>query len=178
MSDNREKVDYDEWFESLELISYDKIVEILCDEKIYSMINFTEFTDFYGNQKTYQSVNVRDLTNDKSKTYKVEDQDPFEIEKKLYDSIEKITKEKNKEPKFGYIDDDWCFQYHCMIGDNWVTFPPAVEKKMKQELIQSRIRQAEFEKQKQAEMAEAAKNPKKMTLEIDTYDDGELPFEI
>ena len=178
MSDNRDNVDYEKEFNSLEEISYDKIVEILCEENECYMINFQEFKDIFGTGKIYQSVLVRNLTQDTWKSYRAKDQKPEDIESKLYSSIEKITKEKGKEPHFGYIDNDWRFQYHCMIGNNWVTFPPAVEKRMQKEFRESEKRQREFEAQKQAELESTSEEQKTKTLKLDVLDSGELPFEI
>lgn len=168
MENNREKINYEEYNKTLEVLSYDTIVDTLCKEDAQYMITFSEFTDFFGNKKTYQYVTVRNLSIDKWKTYLAADQDPDLIERNLDAALGKVP--ENKEVKHGYIDNDWACQYHAQIGKNWVVYPPAVAKKLIKEFKESSKRQKAFEEEQQKEIT---KSSKKKIL-----DPGEDPFNI
>lgn len=155
----------EEEFNGLEILSYEQMVELLNDQGKHIMIWFSEYKDslFTGNE--YHYVQVRDLGNDKHKTYRAPDQDDELIERNLSSAIDKSS----IEGKYAYYDGDWRCDFFCTIGKNTISFPISVAKRTIREFHESAQRQAEFEKQKQA---------KTIVLKPKTVDPGELPFEI
>lgn len=169
--ENKEKIGSKEYNETLEVLSYEEIVEILSKEDAQYKITFKEFTNYFGDGKTTQYVSVKNLSTNEWKNYLVADQEPDLIERKLDTALEKLP--ESKEAKRSYYDDGLLCQYWAMVGKNQVVYPPSVAQKLAKEFRESAKRQEEFEKAKQVE---AKKEPKKKVLDI--LDSGEMPFRI
>ena len=153
-------------FNGLEVISYEKMVELLNNQERNIMIWFYDFKDVFFSGNEYHYVEVRDLDNDKHFTYKAPDQNDELIEQNLLKALD----ESKIEPQFSIFEGEYCVDYFCSIGNNKISFPISVAKRIIKEFNESAKRQAEFESKKPASKTIALK-PEKQDL-------GELPFEI
>ena len=151
-------------FNDLEVLSYEKMIEILNDQQKNVLIWFTEYKDILFTGNEYHYVQVRDLFEDKHTTYKSPDQDDELIEINLSKAIEKSP----IEGKYYICDQLWTKDYFCAIGSNRVSFPSSVTKKIFKAFRESAKRQTEFKKE----------DNKKMVLKHEDLDPGKLPFEL
>jgi len=141
-------------FNSLEVLSYERIIEILNNQKNQTVIWFSDYRD--SNGKEYHYVQVRDIDNDKHTIYKAPDQNDESIDENLHKALEKSP----VGVQYGYYEDEWCTTYMCMIGKNRLDFPDSIAKRVIAEFRETDKKQSKS---------------KKLTLNIN---DGELPFEI
>ena len=153
-------------FDGLEILSYEKIVELLNDQEKNIKIWFNNFKDVFFTGNEYRYVQVRDLDNDKHSTYRAPDQDDELIEENLSKAIDKSP----IEGKYSIYKGDWSVDYYCSIGRNIVSFPISVSRRIIKEFNESAKRQAEFESKKSTS--------KTIVLKPENQDLGELPFEI
>jgi hypothetical protein len=142
-----------EEFDSLDVLTYEKIVDLLNDQERHTMIWFTSFKNCLGNRKEYHYVQVMFADNDKQFCYKSPDQNDKLIEKNLYRALSKSPIEGN----YYFYVNEWCEGFMCIIGKNKVDFPNSVAKRIAKEFEE---RQA-VAKQEVIEL-----EPKKLMLNI------------
>ena len=117
-------------FRGLEVLSYERMVELLNDQEKRILISFTSYKDERDNGKEYHYIDVRDLDKDKYTLYAAPDQDDEVIGEKLLDALDKSP----ISGEYGYYDNEWCVGFVCTIGKNRVDFPVRMAKKMVEEI--------------------------------------------
>ena len=162
-------------FNGLEVLPYEKMIEILNDQENHTLIWFTHYKDILYTGNVYHYVQVRDISNDKHSTYRAPDQNDKLIEENLYKAIEMSP----IEGQFGYFESDWADEFFCKIGGNAIHFPTSVAKRIINEYHETSQIQSEFKltSKRREEFNEKVK-VKSKSLKPENLDPGELPFEI
>lgn len=119
-----ENFDYETYYSSLEVLSYEELVKLLENQEVLVIISFREDKD-YSTNKTYHFIEVRNLIEDKCKYYLSPDQDVNDIEIKLHAALDNSKKEKD----YYVYESEWRNDFICKIGKNYVNFPDEVTKR-------------------------------------------------
>ncbi len=153
-------------FNGLEVLSYEKMIEILNDQENHTLIWFTHYKDILYTGNVYHYVQVRDITNDKYSTYRAPDQNDKLIEENLYRAIEMSP----IEGQFGYFESDWADAFFCKIGGNAIHFPTSVAKRIINEYHETSQIESEFKltSKRRAEFDEQIKTKSKVHTKVIT----------
>ena len=154
----------EEYFGCLEVLPYEKIIELLGNEEKTTYINISSFIDMEGNGKKYFSIEVRTSGEEKPTNYLAPDQNAEDIENNLSNAI----MQSSLNYQFMYCDDQWKLSYYCEVGQNRVSFPRETAQKIVRQFRELRINSKEYQEQEKVRAREMFPETK----------NDELPFKV